>query len=255
VTGALAAATGRAHHRVAVVLGSGLSGIGAALTGGTPIPYPKIEGMPEARVPGHEGALYAGEVDGVATLVFAGRSHLYEGHDARAVTEPIRLAVEAGSEVIVLTCAAGAIDTELEVGAPCLISDHINLTGVNPLVGGPNFLDLTNLYDAELRGLARSVDPQLKEGVYAGLIGPTYETPAEVRMLATLGADLVGMSTVLEAIVARSLGARVLGIAVVSNLAAGLLPTPLSHDEVALAGQRAAHRLETILRGVITAQP
>lgn len=255
MTGALAAVTGRARHRVAVVLGSGLSRIGSSLTGGIPIPYAKIDGMPEARVPGHEGALYAGEVDGVATITFAGRPHLYEGHDSRAVTQPVRMAIEAGCEVIVITCAAGAIDPELEVGAPCLISDHLNLTGVNPLVGGPAFLDLTNLYDSELRALARSVDPQLKEGVYAGLVGPTYETPAEVRMLATLGADLVGMSTVLEAIVARSLGARVLGIAVVSNLAAGLLPTPVSHDEVGRSAQRASPRLEAILRGVITALP
>ncbi|MGH2730657.1 MAG: purine-nucleoside phosphorylase, partial [Actinomycetota bacterium] len=212
-------------HQVAVVLGSGLSAVAESLTHGTRTPYAEIESMPPTTVPGHEGALYSGEVSGVPTLAFAGRLHLYEGHDARVVTQPIRLAADAGCETIVLTCAAGAINPKLEVGAPCLISDHINLTGANPLKGEPHFLDLSNLYDAELRALARSADPDLKEGVYAGLVGPTYETPAEVRMLATLGADLVGMSTVLEAIAARAFGARVLGIAVVSNLAAGLLPT------------------------------
>jgi purine-nucleoside phosphorylase len=127
----------------------------------------------------------------------------------------------------------------------------LNLTGINPLVGGPNFLDLSNLYDADLRSRARAVEPGLKEGVYAGLIGPTYETPAEVHMLATLGADLVGMSLVLEAIVARHLGARVLGIAVVSNIAAGLSKEPLLHEEVAERGQRSAGALERIVRGVI----
>jgi len=239
-------------HRVAVVLGSGLSSVASSLTSGTPTPYAEIDSLPATRVPGHEGALYSGEVSGVPTLAFAGRLHLYEGHDARAVTQPIRLAVDAGCEVIVLTCAAGAINPNFEVAAPCLVSDHLNLTGINPLAEGPNFLDLSNLYDAELRAHARAVDPELKEGVYAGLVGPTYETPAEVRMLATLGADLVGMSMVLEAIVAHSLGARVLGIAVVSNLAAGLLPTPLSHDEVAQAGRQAAGRVESIVRGVIS---
>jgi purine-nucleoside phosphorylase len=208
--------------------------------------------MPEARVPGHEGALYSGDVEGVATLAFAGRPHLYEGYDATTVTQPIRLAVEAGCEVIVLTCAAGAINPELEVGAPCLISDQINLTGQNPLIGRADFHDLSDLYDSKLRALARSVDPELGEGVYAGLVGPTYETPAEVGMLAMLGADLVGMSTVLEAIMARALAARVLGIAVVSNVAAGLSREPLDHEEVADAGRRAAERVEPILRAVIT---
>jgi len=252
VTGIVATATGRESHRVAVVLGSGLSAVASSLTEGSPIPYTKIDGMPEARVAGHEGALYSGDVEDIATLAFAGRAHLYEGHDAFAVTQPIRLAVEAGCEVIVLTCAAGAINPDLDVGVPCLISDHINLTGQNPLIGTAEFLDLSNLYDSELRALARAVDPELKEGVYAGLTGPTYETPAEVRMLATLGADLVGMSTVLEAIMARALGARVLGIAVVSNVAAGLAGEPLQHAEVAKAGRRATGRVESIVRGVIT---
>jgi purine-nucleoside phosphorylase len=240
-----------------VILGSGLSDIAASLAPSDPIPYSAIEDMPSSAVAGHEGNLYAAEVEGVATLAFAGRVHLYEGHDSAAVTHAVRSAIEAGCDIVILTNAAGAINRKLEVGAPCLISDHLNLTGLNPLSGphdgrGPRFLDLTEVYDSGLRARARSVDPGLSEGVYAGLLGPTYETPAEVRMLGTLGADLVGMSTVHEAIAARYLGARVLGLSVVTNLAAGLAPEPLSHDEVARAGRRAAERLERILRGVIS---
>jgi purine-nucleoside phosphorylase len=241
-----------------VVLGSGLSDIARALAPSDPIPYGRIEGMPASAVEGHEGSLYAGEVNGVPTLAFAGRAHLYEGHDPSAVTYAVRSAIEAGCGVVILTNAAGAVDPGLDVGAPCLISDHLNLTGLNPLSGphdgkGPRFLDLTEVYDHDLRAAARGVDQKIGEGVYAGLLGPTYETPAEVRMLRKLGADLVGMSTVHEAIAARYLGARVLGLSVVTNLAAGLAPEPLSHDEVAATGHRAAERLETILRGVITA--
>jgi purine-nucleoside phosphorylase len=258
VTQGVARATGSRAWRVAVVLGSGLSDIARALAPSDPIPYGRIEGMPVSAVEGHEGSLYAGEVDGVPTLAFAGRAHLYEGHDPTAVTYAVRSAIEAGCEVVILTNAAGAVDVGLEVGAPCLISDHLNLTGLNPLSGphdgkGSRFLDLTEVYDRDLRATARGVDQGLGEGVYAGLLGPTYETPAEVRMLRKLGADLVGMSTVHEAIAARYLGARVLGLSVVTNLAAGLAPEPLSHDEVAAAGHRAAERLEAILRGVITA--
>jgi purine-nucleoside phosphorylase len=234
-----------------VVLGSGLSAIASRLVGGDPTAYTVIEGMPHSGAAGHQGALYSGEVDGVPTLVFAGRVHLYEGYDAKAVTHAVRLAVGAGCRTVVLTNAAGGLNQQLDIGAPCLISDHINLTGENPLVGEATFLDLTNVYDAELRQLARSLDPSLKEGVYAGLLGPTYETPAEVRMLSILGADLVGMSTVLEAIAARALGARVLGISVVTNLAAGLSDRPLHHEEVAEAGRRAGGRVEALLRAIL----
>jgi purine-nucleoside phosphorylase len=256
VTQGVARATGREGWEVAVVLGSGLSDIARALAPSEPVPYGRIEGMPSSTVEGHEGSLYAGELDGVATLAFAGRTHLYEGRDSTAVTYAVRSAIEAGCEVVILTNAAGGIDPELEVGAPCLISDHLNLTGVNPLAGphdgrGPRFLDLTEVYDRDLRARARAVDQDLREGVYAGLLGPTYETPAEVRMLRALGADLVGMSTVHEAIAARYLGARVLGLSVVTNPAAGITARPLSHDEVAAAGHRAAQRLEKIIRGVI----
>jgi len=241
---------------VAIVLGSGLSSLAKSLVGGDPIPYGEIEGMPVSAIEGHEGALYAAKVSGVPVAAFAGRVHMYEGHSPQVATHAIQQVIEEGCGIVVLTNAAGGIDKDLEVGAPCLISDHLNLTGTNPLIGphdnrGPRFLDLSEVYDKELRALAHSVDDDLKEGVYAGLIGPTYETPAEVRMLRTLGASLVGMSTVLEAIAAHYLGARVLGISVVTNLAAGVSPQPLSHDEVAEVGRRAAARLERLLKGVI----
>jgi purine-nucleoside phosphorylase len=242
--------------RVAIVLGSGLSALAGSLVGGDPVPYGEIEGMPVSAIEGHEGALYAAEVAGVPVAAFAGRVHMYEGHSPQIATHAIQQVVEEGCKIVILTNAAGGIDKDLEVGAPCLISDHLNLTGTNPLIGphdnrGPRFLDLSEVYDQELRALAHSVDDDLKEGVYAGLIGPTYETPAEVRMLRTLGASLVGMSTVLEAIAAHYLGARVLGISVVTNLAAGVSPQPLSHDEVAEVGRGAAARLERLLSGVI----
>lgn len=254
---AVAEATGRSHFDAAVILGSGLSSLAAALMGGEPILYSGIPGMPLSTVHGHEGALYPGSVGGTQTLAFAGRAHLYEGRSPAEVTFAVRLAAEMGCKVVVLTNAAGGIDPALPVGAPSLISDHLNLTGANPLIGpndesiGPRFLDLTEVYDAGLRSLANSVDPGLGAGVYAGLVGPTYETPAEVRMLRSMGAGLVGMSTVLEAIAARYLGLRVLGISVVTNPAAGLSPEPLSHDEVAEASRRATDRLETLLRGVL----
>jgi purine-nucleoside phosphorylase len=253
--------TGREDYRAAVVLGSGLSDLARSLVGSESIPYSSIEGMPSSAVAGHEGALYSGDVEGIPSLVFAGRVHLYEGHPARDVTYSVRAAVDAGCSTIVLTNAAGGINPELPVGAPCLISDHINLTGTSPLIGpnddsvGPRFLDQTEVYDAKLRAVAHEVDPDLHEGVYASLVGPTYETPAEVRMLRALGADLVGMSTVLEAIQARYLGASVLGISVVTNQAAGISPVPLSHAEVAAAGRRATERLERLLRGVLARLP
>jgi purine-nucleoside phosphorylase len=254
---AIGRATGREGYRVAVALGSGLSDVAGSLVDGDPIPYSAVEGMPVSAVEGHEGALYHGDVERTPALVFAGRVHLYEGHDARVVTHWVRAAVAAGCNTIVLTNAAGGLRLDYEIGSPCLISDHINLTGTNPLLGpnddsvGPRFPDQSAVYDTELRAVAKAIDPDLPEGVYAGLLGPTYETPAEVRMLARMGADLVGMSTVLEAIQARYLGARVLGISVVTNRAAGLGP-PLSHDEVAIAGRKAAGRLETILQSVIS---
>jgi purine-nucleoside phosphorylase len=249
-------ATGRRQHDVAVVLGSGGSEIAQGLVGENSVPYKEITGMQVPRVEGHEAILYSGDIAGAATLVFAGRSHLYEGYDAKAVTHWVRAAYDAGCRTFILTNAAGGISAELEIGEPCLISDHINLTGTNPLIGpdhgpGPRFPDMSHIYSPELRALARSVDPALKEGVYAGLLGPSYETPAEVKMLASLGADLVGMSTVLEAIVAHYLGGRVLAISTVSNRAAGLRQGSLSHEEVIQATKQSRDRVMQLIKGVI----
>lgn len=259
VLGAIENATGRAGWDVAVILGSGLSDLGRTLLDVEPIGYGRIEGMPASTVPGHEGSLYAGPVGNKQVLIFAGRVHLYEGRTPLEVTFPVRAAIGAGCSTIVLTNAAGGINESFEVGAPYLISDHLNLTGQNPLTGpnddavGPRFLDLSEVYDSELRRAAKEIDPDLEEGVYAGLAGPTYETPAEVRMLRTLGADLVGMSTVHEAIVARYLGARVLGISICSNKAAGLSDATLDHAEVAKAGNRAEERMSALLSGLVVA--
>jgi purine-nucleoside phosphorylase len=248
--------TGSRAFKVAVVLGSGLSDLASSLVSEGPVPFAEIDAMSPARVEGHEGALYWGEIESVPALVFAGRTHLYEGFDAQEVVASIDSSVDSGCEIVLLTNAAGAISPAIDIGAPCLISDHINLTGTNPQRGphdnrGPRFLDLSTVYDEKLRSIARKVDPKLKEGVYAGLAGPTYETPAEIRMLASFGADLVGMSTVLEAIRARYLGARVLGISVVTNPAAGLSLEPLHHEEVAAAGRAVADRLGRLIRGIL----
>jgi purine-nucleoside phosphorylase len=249
--------TRRADWPVAVVVGSGLGKVASSLLGEQSVAFSEISGLPQTAVEGHPGRLHYGDVEGVPTLMFAGRVHLYEGHPASDVTSLVRSAIETGARTIVLTNAAGGIAADLDVGAPVLIKDHINLTGHNPLRGphdkrGPRFLDMSDAYDRELRDLARRIDPSLREGVYAGLAGPTYETPAEISMLRSFGADMVGMSTVLETIEARYLGARVLGISLITNQAAGLKEEPLSHDEVAEAGRTAATRVTGLLRDVIS---
>lgn len=237
------------------MLGSGLSEVASSMLPVDPIPYSELAGMAVPTAGSHEGALYAGELNAIPTLIFAGRLHLYEGHPVHTVVQPVRLAAAAGCETIVLTNAAGGIHPALEVGSFALISDHLNLTGTNPLLGHRDahtrFLDLTEVYDPSLRDLARSVDGSLGEGVYAGLLGPVYETPAEIRMLRALGADLVGMSTVLEAIEARRLGLRVLGVSLVTNTAAGLSKVKLHHGDVSAAGKAASSRLEELLRGLV----
>ena len=183
-------------------------------------------------------------------LVLLGRIHAYEGHDLRAVVHPVRTARAAGAQIVVLTNAAGGLRPEYQVGQPVLISDHLNLTARSPLVGA-QFVDLVDAYSPRLRELARSVDPSLTEGVYAGVPGPHYETPAEIRMLRTLGADLVGMSTVHETIAARAAGAEVLGVSLVTNLAAGMTGQPLSHDEVLAAGRASATAMGSLLASVL----
>jgi purine-nucleoside phosphorylase len=250
VTPTLAEATARRQPEVAIVLGSGAGSVARGLIDTDPIPFSAIEGFPKPTVEGHEGALYAGDIGGVPTLVLAGRTHLYEGHDAATVVRPVQEAVAAGCTTVILTNASGAIRDDIEIGVPCLIADHINLTGENPLTGNA-FRDVSDLYNADLRATAREVRPEIKQGVYVGVRGPTYETPAEVRMLAALGADLVGMSTVLEAIAAHAAGARVLGISIPTNRAAGLTDEPLRHVDVVSVMAEAGPRLEGLLRELV----
>jgi purine-nucleoside phosphorylase len=257
---ALASATGVDRHDVAIVLGSGWSP--AADEVGDPdveIPMGELGGFPAPRVAGHAGTVRSVRVGDTRVLVLAGRVHLYEGHAPAAVVHGVRTAAAAGCRAVVLTNAAGAVNAEYAVGQPVLIRDHLNLTAASPLEGppppagyGPPFVDLTDLYSARLRAIARSEDPTLEEGVYAGLRGPHYETPAEIRMLKAGGADLVGMSTVLEAIAARHLGIEVLGVSLVTNAAAGRTEGPLDHADVVAAGRAAAGRVGRLLAAVVS---
>jgi len=248
----LARRTGVPAHDVAVVLGSGWRPAADLL--GVPtveLPVTELPGFVMPQVPGHPGTVRSVQLAGRRVLVLLGRTHGYEGHGIAAVVHAVRTACAAGVRVVVLTNAAGGIAEGLEVGQPVLICDHLNLTASSPLTG-PWFVDLTDTYSPRLRSLAREIDPSLTEGVYAGVPGPHFETPAEIRMLRTLGADLVGMSTVLEAIAARAEGVEVLGISLVSNLAAGLSGTPLNHLEVHAAAQAAAGRIGALLRELVT---
>ena len=243
--------TGVLKHDVAIVLGSGWSPAVAALGSPTVVlPQAEIPGFSPPTAVGHTGELLSVPVGVHRLLVLVGRVHAYEGHDLRHVVHPVRAACAAGADIVVLTNAAGGVRPDMTVGQPVLISDHLNLTARSPLVGA-QFVDLTDAYAPRLRQLAREADPQLTEGVYAGLPGPHYETPAEVRMLRKLGADLVGMSTVHETIAARAAGAEVLGVSLVTNLAAGITGQPLSHDEVLAAGAASAGRMGTLLAEVI----
>lgn len=250
----IAARSGVAQHDAAVVLGSGWTALADTLGEQVAdLPYGELAGFPPPSVAGHAGTIRSRRVGDRHVLVLAGRHHLYEGHPVSTVVHGVRTAVLAGCSTVVLTNAAGAMREEWPVGGPVLISDQINLTGHNPLAGAvpDRFCDMSEAYSARLRELARSVDPTLPEGVYVGVLGPSYETPAEIRMFRTMGADLVGMSTVLECIAARHLGAEVLGIALVTNLAAGLHGAPLAHGEVLEAGQAAGDRMATLVDAVL----
>ena len=255
----LAELTGQPRHDVAVVLGSGWAPAADALgAADAEVPLADLGGFPPPTVGGHSPAVRSLRAGPVRALVFLGRVHLYEGHPVATVVHGVRTALAAGCQVVVLTNAAGGINPGYQVGQPVLVADHLNLTGRSPLAGPPppagyrpRFTDLTDLYSQRLRALARAADPGLAEGVYAALPGPHYETPAEIRMLRTVGADLVGMSTALEAIAARHLGAEVLAISLVSNLAAGLAPHGLDHAEVVAAGQAAAGRMGALLAGLL----
>jgi purine-nucleoside phosphorylase len=249
--GVLAAATGVPTHDVAVVLGSGWRP--AADLIGEPaheVAMADLPGFVPPAVTGHGGTVRSVPVGGRHVLVLLGRTHLYEGHGVDAVVHAVRTAAAAGCRSVVLTNAAGGIREGLSVGEPVLIADHLNLTATSPLAGA-RFVDLTDLYSPRLRERARAIDPTLAEGVYAGLPGPHFETPAEIRMLRGLGADLVGMSTVLEAIAARAEGLEVFGLSLVTNLAAGLTGAPLDHVEVLEAGRASAARMGALLRDLV----
>lgn len=245
--------TGADHHDVALVLGSGwgetADRIGETLA---EIDNTDVPGFAKAAVAGHSGTIRSVAIGdtGRRALVFGTRTHFYEGRGVRAVVHGVRTAAAAGCSTVVLTNGCGALRAEWPAGTPVLISDHINLTATSPLEG-PTFVDLTDLYSSRLRVLAREVDPDLDEGVYVQFRGPQYETPAEVRMAGVLGGDLVGMSTTLEAIAAREAGLEVLGISLVTNPAAGLGTTPLSHEEVIEAGQGAAARCGDLLATIV----
>jgi len=249
---ALATRTGADRHDVAVVLGSGWRPAADALGDPTAeLPMAELPGFAQPTAIGHAGTVRSVPVGKHRVLVLLGRTHLYEGHGPAAVAHAVRTAAAAGCRLAVLTNAAGGIRDGLSVGQPVLISDHLNLTASSPLVGA-RFTDLTDLYSARLRTLASEIDGSLVDGVYAGLPGPHFETPAEIRMLRTLGADLVGMSTVLEAIAARAAGMEVFGLSLVTNLAAGLSGQPLSHQEVIEAGNAAAGRMGELLRELVS---
>jgi purine-nucleoside phosphorylase len=249
----LAELTGAPRHDVALVLGSGWAPAGKLL-GQTlaEIPNTDVPGCRPATVAGHVGTIRSvriGDSDRRA-LVFGTRTHLYEGCGVRPVVHNVRLAAAAGCRVLVLTNGCGGLDPAWTPGTPVLISDHINLTGASPLEG-PTFVDLTDLYSARLRALCREIEPSLDEGVYVQFRGPQYETPAEVRMAGALGGQLVGMSTALEAIAARQAGLEVLGVSLVTNLAAGVSGAPLDHAEVVAAGRAAAQRVGEMLAQVV----
>ncbi len=246
---------------IAMVLGSGLGDYADTLDGAQAIPYGEIPHMALSSVVGHAGNLITGQKAGKRIVAMQGRTHLYEGSSPAEVVFGVRLMAALGARTLIVTNAAGGISPELEAGDLMAITDQLNLTGTSSLIGsndeqhGPRFLDMTTAFDPQLietaSGVAAELGFELKRGVYAGLLGPSYETPAEVRMLRTLGADAVGMSTVLEVLAARHMGLRVLGISCVSNLAAGISKGPLSHQEVQETAGRVRPRFESLLSGVL----
>lgn len=240
-----------------LVLGSGLGSFVEQMEVVASVPYAEIAGLPQSSVAGHAGRFVFGKIGGVLVLAAQGRVHLYEGRRAAEVTAHVRWIAECGVRRLVLTNAAGTCNPAFAPGTWMMLGDHLNLTHTSPLVGGPNFHDMSEVYARSLRAhfatVARELGVTLHEGVYAGLLGPQYETPAEVRMLRTLGADAVGMSTVLEAILARALGLEVAGFSCLTNWAAGLHAGELGHAEVLESGQRAAADLARVLARAIPA--
>lgn len=263
---AVRARIGERNPRVALVLGSGLGELADRLEDAVRVPYHEIPGFPRSSVHGHAGRLVVGRAPGgrVEVAAMQGRVHCYEGHSAARVAFPVRALVALGARTVLLTNAAGGCDPQMAGGDLVLVRDHLNLTGQSPLQGdnderlGPRFPDLSTVYHPELRALAQRVATErvggpLREGVYAWLLGPSYETPAEIRMVRALGGDLVGMSTVPEAIAAVHMGARVLALSCVTNLAAGLSGQPLSHDEVMETAARVRGRFLDLVGGVLAA--
>ena len=248
---------------VALVLGSGLGAFADGLEDATAIPYAEIPHMPISSVSGHSGHLVAGRKSGKRIVAMQGRTHLYEGRSPADVVFGTRLMASLGPKTLIVTNAAGGIDPSFESGDLMVITDQLNLTGTSSLLGpndellGPRFLDMTAAFDPSLiavaEAVARDLGFELRHGVYAGLLGPAYETPAEVRMLRILDADAVGMSTVLEVLAARHMGLRVLGISCITNLAAGISHGPLSHDEVTETAAQVRTRFEALLSGVLEA--
>ncbi|MET7638157.1 purine-nucleoside phosphorylase [Streptomyces sp. NPDC005438] len=243
--------TGADSHDVALVMGSGWVPAADAL--GEPereFAVTELPGFPPPAVAGHAGKIRSYRLGDKRALVFLGRTHYYEGHGVTAVAHGVRTAVASGCKTVVLTNGCGGLRAGMSPGQPVLISDHINLTATSPILGA-NFVDLTDLYSSRLRTLCQEIDSSLEEGVYVQVPGPHYETPAEIEMVRRLGGDLVGMSTVLEAIAAREAGAEVLGISLVTNLAAGMTGEPLNHEEVLQAGRDSASRMGALLAKVL----
>jgi purine-nucleoside phosphorylase len=251
--------------RAAVILGSGLGGFADRVEDPVTIPYDEIPGWPVSTAMGHAGKLVVGTVAGVPLAVMRGRAHLYEGHAAERVVFGVRVLGRLGIDTLVVTNACGGIRDDLSPGDLVLISDHLNLQGTSPLVGpnddtlGPRFPDMTAAYDPQLRALAHAsagrLGQSLSEGVYAAWLGPAFETPAEIRMIRTLGADLVGMSTVPEILAGRHMGLRCLAISCVTNMAAGILPEPIDAEHVLVVGAQAQERLTALLADVLSRLP
>jgi purine-nucleoside phosphorylase len=247
--------------KIGLVLGSGLGAFADSLTDSTAVPYAEIPSFPQSTAIGHAGRMVIGNAGSIPVAAMQGRVHLYEGYSAQEITFPIRVFGRMGIRTVILTNAAGGIDLSYSQVALVLIRDHINLQGTNPLVGtnddrfGPRFPDMTRAYAEEYRAIAKEEASKLNiilpEGVYAALLGPSYETPAEIEYLRRIGADLVGMSTVAEVIVARHMGMKVLAISCVTNMAAGILDKPLSHAEVMETGERVKSTFESLLRAVL----